>query len=70
VGHLEIGDGARFAAQAGVMHDVAAGETYGGSPAVPHRDWLKESGALRRLPELLKRVREIEKALRKLQEET
>jgi UDP-3-O-[3-hydroxymyristoyl] glucosamine N-acyltransferase len=70
VGHLTIGDGARFAAKAGVHNDVPAGEIYSGFPAGPHRDWLRESAAVRALPALVKRVRELEKALRKLQEET
>lgn len=69
VGHITIGDGARLGAQAGVPNDVPAGETYSGYPAVPHRDWLREQGATRNLPELVKRVRALEKALKNLQEE-
>jgi UDP-3-O-[3-hydroxymyristoyl] glucosamine N-acyltransferase len=69
VGHLTIGDGARFGAKAGVHNDVPAGEIYSGYPAGPHRDWLRESAAIRALPALVKRVRELEKALKKLQEE-
>jgi UDP-3-O-[3-hydroxymyristoyl] glucosamine N-acyltransferase len=69
VGHLTIGDGARFGAKAGVHNDVPAGEVYSGYPATPHRDWLRESAAVRTLPALVKRVRELEKALTKLQEE-
>ena len=68
VGHIDIGDGARFGAQSGVTNDVPAGETYSGYPARPHRQWLREEGAVRALPDLVKRVRELEKALRKLQE--
>ncbi len=48
-GHLRIGAGARIAAQAGVMRDVAPGETVGGSPAVPQRQWLRQVAALARL---------------------
>ncbi len=69
VGHLDIGDGARIGAQSGVMHDIGAGETYSGYPATLHKDWLKESAGVRQLPELIKRVRDLEKALKKLQEE-
>jgi UDP-3-O-[3-hydroxymyristoyl] glucosamine N-acyltransferase len=68
VGHLEIGDGARLGAQAGVSNDVPAGETYTGYPAGPHREWLREQGALRKLPEIWKRVRELEKELARLKE--
>ena len=45
-GHLRIGAGARIGAQAGVMRDVPAGETVGGSPAVPMAEWLRQSALL------------------------
>ncbi|HZY04073.1 MAG TPA: UDP-3-O-(3-hydroxymyristoyl)glucosamine N-acyltransferase [Anaeromyxobacteraceae bacterium] len=68
INHLEIGAGARFGAQSGVVGDVPAGETYTGYPAIPHAEWLRSSAALRRLPELLKRVRELEKEIASLKE--
>jgi UDP-3-O-[3-hydroxymyristoyl] glucosamine N-acyltransferase len=68
VGHIEIGDGARLGAQAGVSNDVPAGETYSGCPAGPHAEWRRQMASLRRLPEILKRVRELEKEVEKLQE--
>ena len=48
-GHLTIGDGVKIAAQSGLMRDVAAGETISGSPAVPVREWHKQTIALQRL---------------------
>jgi len=48
-GHLQIGDGARIAGQSGVTRNIAAGETVGGAPAVPMREWLKHGALLRRL---------------------
>jgi UDP-3-O-[3-hydroxymyristoyl] glucosamine N-acyltransferase len=68
VGHITIGDGARLGAQAGVPNSVPAGETYTGYPAQPHREWLREQAAIRNLPELVKRVRELERTLKKIQE--
>ena len=62
-GHLSIGAGARLAAQAGVTGDVPAGETWSGYPARPHREALRAQGSLFRLPDLLRRVRELEKAI-------
>jgi UDP-3-O-[3-hydroxymyristoyl] glucosamine N-acyltransferase len=41
--HLTIGPGAVLAACSGVMHDVPAGETWGGYPAKPIRQWLRET---------------------------
>jgi UDP-3-O-[3-hydroxymyristoyl] glucosamine N-acyltransferase len=48
-GHITIGKGARIAAASGVMRDVADGESVGGSPALPLRDWLKQTALLNRL---------------------
>ena len=48
-GHLRIGDGAQIAGQSGVMADIPAGATYGGYPAVPIRDWHRQSVILRRM---------------------
>jgi UDP-3-O-[3-hydroxymyristoyl] glucosamine N-acyltransferase len=56
-GHLTIGAGALVGAQAGVTRDVAPNARVFGLPAREGRAWHKESAALKRLPELLKRVR-------------
>lgn len=47
--HLTIGDGAQIAAGAGLMRDVPAGEKWGGRPARPARDWLKEMAMLSKI---------------------
>ncbi|GLQ20295.1 UDP-3-O-(3-hydroxymyristoyl)glucosamine N-acyltransferase [Algimonas porphyrae] len=39
--HITVGPGARLAAFAGVMHDVPAGETWSGIPAMPIRDHMR-----------------------------
>jgi UDP-3-O-[3-hydroxymyristoyl] glucosamine N-acyltransferase len=46
--HLVIGAGARIAAAAGLMHNVPAGETWGGVPARPIRQWMRETAWLTR----------------------
>lgn len=56
-GHVIIGRGAKVAGQSGVMRDVAAGETVGGSPAVPMRDWQRQTILL---SQLIKRKRDEE----------
>lgn len=67
-GHLHVGDGCQFGGGAGVRGDVPAGETWVGDPAHGVQEWLREAAALRKLPALLKRVRELEKRLELLEE--
>jgi UDP-3-O-[3-hydroxymyristoyl] glucosamine N-acyltransferase len=62
-GHLTIHDGAVIYAQSGIGGDVAAGATMSGSPAFDAREWLRAITAFQKLPELLKRVRQLEKHL-------
>jgi UDP-3-O-[3-hydroxymyristoyl] glucosamine N-acyltransferase len=70
VGHLRIGDGARVGAQAGVAHDVPDGATHTGCPAIPHREWLRMSVALPKVPDLLRQVRKLEERVKELEERT
>lgn len=62
-GHLTIGDGAQVAAQSGVANSVPAGATVGGYPAVEIGLWRRAVAATARLPELLRRVRRLERRL-------
>ncbi len=62
-GHLEVGDGATITAQTGVPHDVPAGAVMSGYPAVANATWLRCSASLLKLPELIKRMRQLEKAV-------
>jgi UDP-3-O-[3-hydroxymyristoyl] glucosamine N-acyltransferase len=59
-GHLTVGDGAVITAQSGVPNDVPERSLYSGYPAVENREWLRMMAALRKLPELQKRVAELE----------
>lgn len=62
-GHLEVGDGARVAAQSGLTNSVAPGSTVSGLPAIDMTLWRRVAAAWVRLPDLLRRVRRIEKLL-------
>jgi UDP-3-O-[3-hydroxymyristoyl] glucosamine N-acyltransferase len=62
-GHLRIGKGVMATAQSGIPASIPAGEYVSGSPAVPHRDWLKASAVYRQLPELRRRIAELERRL-------
>jgi UDP-3-O-[3-hydroxymyristoyl] glucosamine N-acyltransferase len=49
--HITVGNGAKIAGKSGVMRDVAAGETVAGYPAMPVRQWHRQSVALAKLAE-------------------
>jgi UDP-3-O-[3-hydroxymyristoyl] glucosamine N-acyltransferase len=68
-GHLRIGDGAQLAAQAGIMGDVPPGETYMGFPGRPRGEFLRTAAAQRKVPEMLRRLRELEREVALLKEE-
>jgi UDP-3-O-[3-hydroxymyristoyl] glucosamine N-acyltransferase len=65
-GHLKVNDGAMLTPQSGVHNDIPAGATYSGSPAVEHRQWMKNAAALNMLPELTKTVRRLETEIARL----
>lgn len=47
--HVNVGKGARIAASAAVFHDIPDGETWGGAPAVPVRDWHRQTLHLKKI---------------------
>jgi UDP-3-O-[3-hydroxymyristoyl] glucosamine N-acyltransferase len=63
VGHIELEDGAQVGAQAGVSHSIAAGQVVTGSPARPHREFLKLNAHYSKLPEIYQRLKHLEKQL-------
>jgi UDP-3-O-[3-hydroxymyristoyl] glucosamine N-acyltransferase len=65
-GHLKIGNRVSVAAQSGVMNNIPDGEKWLWSPAQPERQSKRQMIALQQLPELLRRVHELEKRLEAL----
>jgi UDP-3-O-[3-hydroxymyristoyl] glucosamine N-acyltransferase len=66
VGHITIGDGARVNAQSGVSKSIEAGKTVTGSPAYEFTAALRSQAASRKLPDLEKRIYELEKIIASL----
>jgi UDP-3-O-[3-hydroxymyristoyl] glucosamine N-acyltransferase len=60
-GHLKIGNKVIVAAQSGVMHDIPDGGKWLGAPAQPDRQAKRQMIALQQLPDLIRRVAELEK---------
>jgi UDP-3-O-[3-hydroxymyristoyl] glucosamine N-acyltransferase len=65
-GHLTIGDGVVATAQSGIPSSVEPGALVSGYPAIDNRAWLKSSAVFVRLPELQKRLRELERKVASL----
>ncbi|OGQ55317.1 MAG: UDP-3-O-(3-hydroxymyristoyl)glucosamine N-acyltransferase [Deltaproteobacteria bacterium RIFCSPLOWO2_02_FULL_53_8] len=65
VGHIKIGDGVMIGAQTGVSGDLPSG-VWSGTPAIPHKDWLRAANVYAKLPELKKRIAELEAAVKEL----
>jgi UDP-3-O-[3-hydroxymyristoyl] glucosamine N-acyltransferase len=66
-GHIHVGDRTILTAQSGIPHDLAGDKQYSGTPCVENKQWLKNAAALNRMPELLKRVRELEAEIDRMQ---
>ena len=60
-GHLTIGEGAFLGGRAGVAEDVAPGAEIWGTPGMEGRSWFRSMAWVARLPELVKRLRAVEK---------
>lgn len=61
---VKIGDRAIATSKSGLHHDVPAGETVSGYPAISNGLWLRASAVYRRLPDLHRTLNQIQKQLR------
>lgn len=62
--HVTIGDGTMIAGQAGVVKDVPSGARLAGLPAQDARSDHKQNYAMKKLPDLINTVRQLEKRLK------
>jgi len=60
-GHLRVGDDVVITAKSATSHDVEAGKIISGVPAFDNRDWLRSIAAFRRLGEMARTVRDLQK---------
>lgn len=63
VNSIKIGNDVIVTAQSGINGNVRDGKRLSGSPAVDSDKWMKWAAAYQRVPDLLKRVRELERRL-------
>ena len=64
--HVHVGRGSQVAAKSAIYTRLQAGIQAGGIPAVPIKDFRRQMASSARLPDLLKRVRRLEKELQAL----
>ena len=63
VGHIQVADDVMLGARAGLTKSVTEKTVMSGTPAIPHRDWLRFSALRTELPSIRRRVKAIETAL-------
>lgn len=63
-GHLKIGDDVVLTAKSATSHDIPAGKVISGIPAFDNRDWLRSTAAFRRLGDIQRTVRELERRMK------
>lgn len=66
VGHITIGDNCVFGGKTGITNNIPANSFMAGFPAMPHKEWLRQEANLRKIGDLIKRVKDLEKELAKL----
>jgi len=69
VGHLQIGDRVKINAQSGVSKSIDEGRAVTGSPAYDYTAALRSQALARQLPELEKRIKDLEAAIKQLIEQ-
>lgn len=66
-GHLEIGDNVTVAALSGVTKSIPSGRVVSGFPAVDHDKEKRIKASLRRVPESLTKIRDLERRITELE---
>ena len=63
-GHLTIGDDVVLTAKSATSHDIPAGKVISGIPAFDNKDWLRSTAAFRRLGEMQRTLRDLERRIK------
>ena len=60
-GHLKIGDDVVLTAKSATSHDIPDGKVISGIPGFDNKDWLRSTAAFRRLGEIVRTLRGLER---------
>ena len=66
VGHINVGDNVMLGGQSGIAGNTKGNQVLSGSPAIPHRDWLKASMSFGKLPEMRRELNQLRRQLDEL----
>jgi len=66
-GHVTIGKNAAAVGQSGITNSIPDGAFVSGYPAIDNREWLKASAIFRKLPEMRKKIGELERRILELE---
>lgn len=62
--HVKIGNNVRAAGQTGITKDVPDNAVIGGTPHMAHMEWARLQAHLKRLPDLIEKVKQLEEKLK------
>ncbi|WP_295155469.1 UDP-3-O-(3-hydroxymyristoyl)glucosamine N-acyltransferase [Selenomonas sp. AE3005] len=65
VGHINIGANSVYAARSGIIGDMPEGVFCAGFPVQSHTEWLRMQASMKKLPDMLKKIKQLEKQLAK-----
>ena len=66
VGHITIGNNNTMAGRCGVIGNVGDGQILAGFPHMSHTEWLRQEAKLRKIGDLMKTVKKLEKEIEEL----
>ncbi|MEM9512938.1 MAG: UDP-3-O-(3-hydroxymyristoyl)glucosamine N-acyltransferase [Cyanobacteria bacterium P01_E01_bin.48] len=67
-GHITVGDRVVAASRTGISSDLAADRTVAGFPQQTHQEWLRSMAAVRNLPDLVQKVRDLKNRMAQLEQ--
>lgn len=66
-GHLKVGDNVMVGGKGGITNNVAPNQVLSGTPAIPHKDWLRASMSFGKLPEMRKEIARMKRQMEALE---
>lgn len=60
---VKVGDRAIASAKAGIHHDIPSGAIVSGFPAIPHKQYLKVSAIINRLPDMYQALKQLQRQI-------